>query len=73
MAKMREAGFGKEKQWFDVKSVNKSILEYLFKLKNIKIPEFYTIEDNGKLIIVLDGEKKIVNVPIISNNHTLNG
>jgi N,N'-diacetylbacillosaminyl-diphospho-undecaprenol alpha-1,3-N-acetylgalactosaminyltransferase len=70
--KMGKAGYEKAKQRFDVKSVNKSILENMFKLKNIKIPEFYTIEDNGKLIIVLDGEKRIVDVPIISNNHTLN-
>jgi N,N'-diacetylbacillosaminyl-diphospho-undecaprenol alpha-1,3-N-acetylgalactosaminyltransferase len=72
--KMGKAGYEKAKQKFDVKSVNKSILEDMFKLKNVKIPEFYTIENNnGKLVIVLDGEKKIVDVPIVSNNHSLNG
>jgi N,N'-diacetylbacillosaminyl-diphospho-undecaprenol alpha-1,3-N-acetylgalactosaminyltransferase len=71
--KMGKAGYEKAKQKFDVKSVNKSILEDMFKLKNIKIPEFYTTESEGKLVIMLDGEKKIVYVPIISNNHTLNG
>jgi N,N'-diacetylbacillosaminyl-diphospho-undecaprenol alpha-1,3-N-acetylgalactosaminyltransferase len=71
--KMGEAGYKKAKQKFDVKSVNKSILENMFKLKNVKIPEFYTTENDSKLTIVLNGEKKIVNVPIVPNNHSLNG
>jgi len=70
--KMGEAGYEKAERQFTVESVNKEILEKLFRMENVRIPDFYTEEIDGDLVIHLSGEQRRVPVPSVARDHKLN-
>ncbi|MDR2440191.1 MAG: glycosyltransferase family 4 protein [Planctomycetaceae bacterium] len=69
---MGEIGYEKIQRQFTVESINKIILQQVFQMNDIQIPDFYTEETSNGLFISLNGEQRFVSVNPISTDHVLN-